>query len=261
MVAYLWGMASLTSRDTVDQTKATIGELGSRYMLHPETMAIGTEAKYPNGFAWYMAGRGGVLGDVDADVVYAAFGFFGPGLIRKMWEAGIAVESPRAAGSRYAGACAEFGRRRLQGVEGLGRFNELAGRVLESVDASGLPLFAALRRETAPADAPALAYWNIALLREWRGSEHVVAVRAAGLTPGQAVLSDHDDIEKGREQTKTRGFGENVSEPSDLSDRRRRAEEITSELQAPGYDVLTPAERSEFVSLVAVLKEALDANK
>jgi hypothetical protein len=254
-------MASLTSRDTVDQTKATIGELGSRYMLHPETMAIGTEAKYPNGFAWYMTGRGGVLGDVDADVVYAAFGFFGPGLIRRMWEAGIAVESPRAAGRRYAGACAEFGRRRLQGVEGLNRFNELAGRVLESVDASGLPLFAALRRETAPADAPALAYWNIALLREWRGSEHVVAVRAAGLTPGQAVLSDHDDIEKGREQAKTRGFGENVSEPSDLLDRRRKAEEMTSELQAPGYDVLTPAERSEFVSLVAVLKEALDANK
>ena len=88
-------MASLSSRETVDRTKATIGELGARYMLHPETMAIGTEAKYPNGFAWYMAGRGGVLGDVDADVVYAGFGFFGPDLIRKMWEAGIAVESPR----------------------------------------------------------------------------------------------------------------------------------------------------------------------
>ena len=260
-MVYLWGMASLTSRDTVDQTKATIGELGARYMLHPETMAIGTEAKYPNGFAWYMAGRGGVLGDVDADVVYAAFGFFGPGLIRKMWETGIGVEAPREAGRRYAGACAEFGRRRLQGAPGLDRFNELAGRVLASVDASGLPLFAALRREPAPADAAALAYWNIALLREWRGSEHIVAVRAAGLTPGQAVLGDHADIEKGREQAKTRGFGESVPEPADLAERRRRAEEITSELQAPGYDVLTPEERAEFVLLVASLKDALDAHK
>ena len=254
-------MASLTSRETVDRTRATIGELGARYMLHPETMAIGTEAKYPNGFAWYMAGRGGVLGDVDADVVYAGFGFFGPDLIRKMWEAGIAVESPRAAGRRYAAACAEFGRKRLQGAAGLDRFNELAGRVLGSVDGSGLPLFAALRRETPPADAAGLAYWNIALLREWRGSEHVVAVRAAGLTPGQAVLSDNADIEKGRETAKTRGFGENNPEPADLAQRRARAEELTSELQAPGYDVLSPQERGEFADLVASLKEVLDANK
>jgi 2-oxo-4-hydroxy-4-carboxy--5-ureidoimidazoline (OHCU) decarboxylase len=75
------------------------------------------------------------------------------------------------------------------------------------------------------------------------------------------VLGDHADIEKGREQAKTRGFGESVPEPADLAERRRRAEEITSELQAPGYDVLTPEERAEFVSLVASLKDALDANK
>jgi hypothetical protein len=36
---------------------------------------------------------------------------------------------------------------------------------------------------------------------------------------------------------------------------------LTSELQAPGYDVLSPQERGEFADLVASLKEVLDANK
>ena len=60
-----------------------IGSLGSKYMLDPETMAQGAAAKYPNGFAYYVAGRGGVLGDVDSDVVYSAFMFFERSLIDK----------------------------------------------------------------------------------------------------------------------------------------------------------------------------------
>ena len=45
-------------------------------MLDPETNAAGLEAGYSSSFAFYFAGRGGVLGDVDADVVHAAFMFF-----------------------------------------------------------------------------------------------------------------------------------------------------------------------------------------
>ena len=57
-------------------------------MLHPDTLKIGSEAGYPNGFAWYVAGRGGVLGDVDADVIVSAFAYFNPKIVRKMWLAG-----------------------------------------------------------------------------------------------------------------------------------------------------------------------------
>ena len=38
-------------------------------MLHQETMARAAENGYDNPFAFYFAGRGGVLGDVDAEVV------------------------------------------------------------------------------------------------------------------------------------------------------------------------------------------------
>ena len=45
-------------------------------MLHPDTLTPGKAAGYPGGFAYYVVGRGGVLGDVDASVVVSAFAFF-----------------------------------------------------------------------------------------------------------------------------------------------------------------------------------------
>ncbi|MEY4032588.1 MAG: hypothetical protein RL573_1500 [Actinomycetota bacterium] len=254
-------MATMTSLEVTDATAAVIGELGARYMLHPETMAVGTEAKYANGFAWYVTGRGGVLGDVDADVVTSAFGFFGGGLIRKMWETGLQTESARDAGRRYAGACAEFGRRRLQGVAGLERFSELAEKAMDSVDLSGLALFAALRAEPAPGDAAGRAYWNISLLREWRGSEHIIAVRANGFTPAQAVLTGYKDLATGVAEAAKRGFGEGHPDAAPLMARRAAIDAMTSQLQAAGFDALSGEERAEYASLVTVLKDALDANK
>lgn len=254
-------MATMTSLEVTDATAAVIGELGARYMLHPETMAVGTEAKYANGFAWYVTGRGGVLGDVDADVVTSAFGFFGSGLIRKMWETGLQTESARDAGRRYAGACADFGRRRLEGAPGLERFSELSEKVLGNVDVSGLALFAALRAEPAPADAAGRAYWNISLLREWRGSEHIIAVRANGFTPAQAVLTGYKDLATGVAEATKRGFGEGHPDATPLMARRPAIDAMTSTLQASGYEVLSGVERAEFAALVSGLKDALDANK
>lgn len=254
-------MSQMSSLELVEKTAATVGELGARYMLHPETAAIGTAAGYENGWAWYFTGRGGVLGDVDADVVTSAFGFFGGGMIRTMWEAGRKTEPARAAGSRYAKACAEFGRRRLQGAPGLDRFNELCERVTNSLDPSGVTLFAGLRAEPAPADAAGRAYWNICLLREWRGSEHVVAVRASGLTPAQAILTNYPDMATGVKEANRRGFGEGHPDATPLLEKRRQAEKMTSELQAAGYEVLSGEERAEFAGLIEGLKASLDANK
>ncbi|MFM7263592.1 MAG: SCO6745 family protein [Acidimicrobiales bacterium] len=253
-------MAQMTSLELVNRTKVTIGGLGARYMLHPETAAIGTAAGYENGWAWYFTGRGGVLGDVDASVVASAFGFFGEPMVRMMWEEGTKVEGARAAGTRYAAACAEFGRRRLQGATGLERFNELAERVMSAVDGSGLSLFVALRAEAAPADPAGRAYWNICLLREWRGSEHVVAVRASGLTPAQAILTGYPDAATGIKEASRRGFGDGHPDATPLADVRRRAEELTDTLQAAGYDVLSAGERAELASLVDSLRDVLDAN-
>jgi len=254
-------MTSLTSIDTVRATSATLGDLGARYMLHPDTSAAGTAAGYANGMAWYVAGRGGVLGDVHADVVVAAFGFFNPDLIRTMWAKGLETEGARAAATRYGQVCAEFGRARLQGVDGLDRFCELAERVVNAVHPSGVSLFAAWRGEPMPTDAPARAYWLIALLREWRGSEHIVAVRASGLTPLQSVLTGYDNEERIALAVRMMGYRDVTEDASALKQKRRDAEALTDALLVPGFDALTAEERGEFAALVDTIKDALDANK
>ena len=254
-------MADMTSLELTKATAAILGELGSRYMLHPETAAVGTEAGYANGWAWYFTGRGGVLGDVDADVVSASFGFFGAPMVRTMWEAGLPVEGARSAGSRYAAACAEYGRKRLRDAEGLARFCELAARVIDHLDVSGTPLLAGLRAETVPEDLPGRAYWYVSLLREWRGCEHIVAVRASGLTPAQAVLTNYPDLATGVKEASRRGFGDGHPDATPLLPARKKSEDLTDTLQALGYEVLTAAERGEFAGLVSSLKSALDANK
>jgi hypothetical protein len=251
----------MTPAEVTHATAATLGDLGARYMLHPETAAIGTEAGYANGWAWYFTGRGGVLGDVDADVVASAFGFFGAPMVRMMWEQGLAVEDARSAGRRYAAACAAFGRKRLEGAQGLERFCELAARVIDALDISGMSLLAGLRAEPAPADLPGRAYWYVTLLREWRGCEHIVAVRASGLTPAQAILTNYPDMEKNAKEASRRGFGEGHPDATPLIDRRRKAEELTDSLQSSGYEVLTGQERAEFATLVMALKDVLDAHK
>ena len=87
----------------------TIGSLGSGFYFSPETLAVGKEMGL-DGLRWYILGRGGVLGNVEAPVVSAAFGYFNPSLIDKMWNSARAVIEPRTAGARYHLCAAEHGR-------------------------------------------------------------------------------------------------------------------------------------------------------
>ena len=95
----VWGivtnMTTASALDTARRIAAPVGMLGGGFMLDPSVLGAGKEAGYPNGFVYYVVGRGGVLGDVHADVVVSAFGFFAPDLVSKMWNA--QVEAPRAA--------------------------------------------------------------------------------------------------------------------------------------------------------------------
>ena len=91
-------MTQLGALETIRAVSPLINDIGGRFMLHSDTRQICKDAGYPNGYSWYVAGRGGVLGDVDADVVASAFAYFNPQVVHKMWEAGRAVESARRVG-------------------------------------------------------------------------------------------------------------------------------------------------------------------
>ena len=250
-------MTQLGALEAIQAVSRQVTDIGGRFMLHPDTRAIGTQAGYPNGYSWYVTGRGGVLGDVDADVIVAAFAFFNPQVVRKMWEAGVTVEGAHKAGSRYAAACAAWGRQRLQGIEGCDRFCELAERLVNSVDVAGLPLFAAWRNEALPPDAEGRAYQLLHVMREWRGSAHIVAVLSGGITPLQAVLA----TDGGSATAKFLGWGDDLSNATHLKDSIVGIELLTDNLMLSAYEsALDAGERAEFVELVDNFANAL-ANK
>jgi hypothetical protein len=244
----------MTSRTLSDAVSPIFGDIGSKYMLDPATAEIGKAAGYSDGFSFYFAGRGGVLGDVDADVIHAAFMFFDQGIVRKMWERGVKVEGARKAGSRYAGAADAWGKTHLAGFSNAKRFNELAEKVVASVDPVGLSLFAGLRAEPLPMDSQSRAYRLVTWLRELRGCLHINAVVAEGLNGKEAVLAS----ENGEFFAKLHGYQEPYPNVSHLKDQRDRAEETTSRLMSNIYErALTPAERAEFASLASELAASL----
>ena len=247
-------MSTMTSRALSDAVSPVFGDIGSKYMLDPATGEIGKQAGYPDGFSFYFAGRGGVLGDVDADVIHAAFMFFDQGVVRKMWERGVKVEGARKAGTRYAAAADSWGKAHLSNFANANRFCELAEKVVASVDPVGLSLFAGLRAEKLSVDPHQRAYRLVTWLRELRGCLHINAVVAEGLNGKEAVLAS----ENGEFFAKLHGYQEPYPDVSHLKDNRARAEETTSKLMASIYErSLTPAERAEFASLTSELKASL----
>ena len=238
-----------TMMDSVRALTQPVGNLGGMWLLHPEVLQAGREAGYPNGYAYYVTGRGGVLGDVDAGVVSSAFGFFEPGLVRKMWQAGVAVEGARAAGARYTAACAQFGRTRLAGFAGASRLAALADRVASEVDATGLALFAGWRAEPRPDDVEARAFLLMHVLRELRGSVHVVAVVADGLHPREAVLASGGPA-------LAKQFGWSEPYPDVAPAAKAAAEALTDTILCGLYAaVVTDEEAAELVTLVAALAD------
>jgi hypothetical protein len=244
---------ALTAAARARRMADPIGDAGGRWLLSPEVLGSAKDHGYPNGFVYYFLGRGGVLGDVDADVVNASFGFFQPSLVRTMWELGLGVEPPRQAAARYGAACAEYGRNHLAGFAGAARFAELAERLVDGAPVMGLPLFAGWKAEARPDDAPARAQYLAHVLREWRGGAHVVAATASGLTPLESILSRH-----GADRAKLFGWGEAFEDMSHLADRREQCEVITDEICAVALNAtLDSAEQDELVELAGRLPAAL----
>jgi hypothetical protein len=222
--------------------------MGAAFMLHPEVLGPGKEAGYPGGFSDYVVGRGGVLGDVDADVVVSAFGFFASGLVTSLWNAGVVVEGARAGARRYADACAEWGRSRLGDFAGAERLAESLGRVVDAADVGGLSLFSGWRNVDRPADAAGRCYLLLHVARELRGSVHLLSCVASGLTPLDAVLSNPNG---GADQAEKFGWSGPFEIDVDVASRFENAEDLTDRLMARHLDLLSDDELRELTDLVA----------
>lgn len=242
----------METRDLVQTVCPSIATMGSMFYFDPGTLARGKEAGL-DGFRLYMLGRGGVLGDVEATVVHSAFGYFNPDLVAKIWNSAKDVMAPRDGGRLYMECAGEYGSSRLGGVAGLAAFNAAADKVIDAglVDSSAQALFAAIASEPRSDETAARAFQNVAVLRELRGSLHLVAIVASGLSTEMAHrVRRPDDVEM---------FG--WTSDAQVTDEHRTkwesAEALTDELIAPIYGVLDSAEAQALADGVAAIEAAL----
>jgi hypothetical protein len=229
-----------------------IGTIGAAFYFHPDTVARGKEAGL-DGFRFYILGRGGVLGNVEPAVVHGAFGYFHPALIAKMWTSASERVAPRDAAKLYHQCAHEFGRAKLANVEGLDAFVDAVTRIVDSVEGASLPLFTAARAEPVPLDAPAAAMHQAMVLRELRGSVHLLSLVAQGLDSAKAhAIKRPDDVTV---------FGYETAPDITDDDRAtwQRAEEMTDQLLVPAYSLLSEDQAQALVAGTAAIAAAIAA--
>lgn len=239
----------MTPEDTAAACAAAVSGLASHFMLDAATYAAGAEAGFA-GIDFYAAGRGGALGDVDADVVAAAFAFFEPATVRAHWEQGLSVMPAREAAGRFIAAGHRWAVEHLpDGAVDWARLAELAGALNAAASPAVAPLFAAWRAVPEPdgADPRALALHRMQVSRELRFARHAACVQAAGLSAPEAMAV------RAPHMAPLFGWTALPDVDDGLRARWEAAEAATDRAMAPAYGALDPAEREELAALCSAV--------
>ena len=220
-----------TDRDAalaaVKSTSEPIHDIGTAIYLSPDVFAWAAEWGWSNPFAFYFAGRGGMLGDVGADVVHAALGWFAHDAVNAMFTEGIDIAGAQGAAVRMVEAHARWGDDHYAGIDGLDNIVAVSEAVVDGVEGSAIPLFAGWRDAPRSESAAGRAAQLMQMLREWRGGLHLVATTAVGLSPLEAILTN-----EGEGQAKLFGWPEPFPDVTPIKAKHDEAEEITDRLCA-----------------------------
>jgi hypothetical protein len=242
---------------TPEQTAATAGppvrELARAFAEDPRTLRRARQLGL-TGWAFYVTGRAGALGDVDPGTAASALGFIAADAVRDGWEAACLVASPRQIAEHHLAECCRWGREKLDDLPGAVRLAELAERVVAAADPSGLPLFAAWRAVRAPEDGPGARVAVLGrLLGEHHNAANLLAVRAAGLSPLEALLARPGG------QAEAIAFGwQPPFPPFEMLVRKRVwSDALTDRITGEAYRTLGVPERAELVELLRDAVRAL----
>ncbi len=240
----------MLTQELLKVTSPIIGKAGSAFYFHPDTLARGKEIGL-DGFRFYMLGRGGVLGDVESDVVASAFGYFHRALVARIWNSAKERFAPREAARFYLECCANRGRSALADIEGLHAFCEAADTVIAAVNPAGLSLYAGIAAEPRVDDLPGRALQLVAVLRELRGSTHLLAVVASGLAPEVAHAITRPDA--------VGTFGWDPAPAYTDADRAKldEAEALTDRLLLSAYEALEDNAKAVFLAGTQAIGAAL----
>lgn len=239
------GAGPVTPEQAAHDTAAAISEIPAQFMLDLRTYERGTELGF-EGVDFYIAGRGGALGDVDADVVTAAFVFFAPDVVRAAWERSADVMPRRRAVQEFMAIGHAWGREHLAPDDHVA---VLLGRVVDAASVAAAPLFAAFRRLPEPPDddTAALVLHRLNALRELRMALHASALLTVGLSPVEAVAV--------RSAPMAQVFGwSDLPAVEPLRDRWALAEARTDRMMGRHYRPLDHTERTELVARLGDLR-------
>jgi len=240
----------LTPIELVQTASPIIGGIGGAFYFDPATLARGKELGL-DGFRFYLLGRCGVLGDVEAKVAQSAMGYFEPGMVEKLWDSARDRVQPREAGREYLACAQTFGVTKFSGLDGLAAYVEAAQKVIAAQDPAALALFSGIAAEPLASDPAALAMQMTTVLREMRGSVHLVALTACGLSPQMAHrVRRPDDIAMF-------GWHEGVEVTDDHHTRWQTAETLTDEMLVAAWSCLTEAEGQTIIDTVSAMQAVL----
>lgn len=227
--------------------RQAVSELGGAYLECPRTLRRARQLGL-TGWAFYVAGRAGALGDVGADTVAAALGFIAPEAVRDGWESATRVIPAQQVAGYLRLECCRWGRENLTAFFDLQRLVDLAEKIVVGAETAGMPLFAAWRAMPVPdGDIGARAAVLLDLLREHRAAAHLMAIRISGLTPLQAILAGPE----GRAGATAYGWQPPFPAVQPLIKRWTWSEALTDRIAGEAYQVLSLAERHDLVRVLA----------
>jgi len=236
----------------VQSTSVPIHDIGTAAYLSPDIAGWAAGWGWTNPFAFYFAGRGGMLGDVGAEVVVSAFGWFAPGAVQAMYNEGIGVAPASEAATRMAEAHGMWGEKYYADVEGLDRMVAVTEELVDGLEGSAIPVFVGWRDATRSASTAGRAAQLMQILREWRGGVHLVATTAVGLSPLQAILTN-----EGPGQAKFLGWSGPFPDFAPIRAKHDEAEEMTDRLCATALaDALDGSRYADFEAGVGALRAA-----
>nr|WP_030501225.1 hypothetical protein [Micromonospora purpureochromogenes] len=241
----------MTPEQLAAASKPLVLELGEAFARCPSTLRRARLLGI-SGWAFYITGRAGALGDVRAETVAAALGFIAPEAVTDGWDAAARTVPPLEVAAANLAECCRWGTARLGDGAESSRLAALLGRAVEAADGSGMPLFAAWRAMPVPDPSPgARAAVGMLLLREHFAGAYLLAVRAAGLTPLEAVLAGPE----GEAGAAACGWAPPYPPVGPLVRRRLWAEAVTDRLASAAFRALSTAEGAELLGLLAAARK------
>ncbi len=243
---------SVTPEQAATSSKSAVRFLGTAFTEDPRTLRRARESGL-TGWAYFVSGLGAALGDVPSEIVTSAAGFIAPDAVRDAWNSARRIRSIEEIRQLTVNECRRWGEEKLDGFGATARLAELAGRVVAEADATGMPLFAAWRTAT-DAEPPERADGSVGaraavllhLLRHHRAGAHLIAVRAAGLSPLEAIVAGPD----GEAGAIAFGWQQPYPPAAPLLRRWVWAEAITDRMVGASMRALELYERREFIGLL-----------